>query len=95
MDLEKFLTEIVRLPGVPGYERGVNQYVKEAFRPYADEVTVDAMYNVIARVGSAGPRVMISAHQDEIGLAVTEIEQDGCLRFTRNGGVDPRILPGM
>ena len=95
LDLQKFLTEITALPGTPGYERGVNGYIAKAFVPLADEVTVDRLYNVIARVGSTGPRVMVDAHQDEIGLLVSDIEEDGCLRMDRNGGVDPRILPGM
>lgn len=95
MELEKFLTEITAIPGVPGYEKDVGDYVAREFGKYADEIRRDAMENVIARVGSGGPKVMISAHQDEIGLMVTKIEDDGCLRVTRNGGVDPRILPGM
>jgi len=95
MDLEKFLKEVTRLPGVPGYEGGVNGYIAETFRPLVDEVTTDALENVIARMGDKGIKVMISAHQDEIGLMVTKIEDDGCIRFWRNGGVDPRILPGM
>ena len=28
-------------------------------------------------------------------MVVTKIEDDGCLRVFKNGGVDPRILPGM
>ena len=53
------------------------------------------MQNVIARVGSEGSKVIICAHQDEIGLVVTNIDDDGAIRFYRNGGVDPRILPGL
>jgi len=36
----------------------------------------------------------LAAHMDAIGLMVTSI-QDGLLRFTEVGGVDPRILPGL
>lgn len=95
MDIEKFLERATALPGEPGYEAGVGGYLAEQFAPLADEVSVDPLQNVIARVGKGGPRVLICAHQDEIGLVVTRIEEDGCLRVTRNGGVDPRILPGM
>ncbi len=93
MDIEKFLSEATKLPGTPGFEAGVNKYIAEAIRPFADDVRIDNMQNVIATKAGEGPVVMISAHQDEIGLAVTKIEDDGCLRFTENGGVDPRILP--
>lgn len=95
MDLEKFIREATRKPGVSGYEFGVGGYIAEQFKPLVDSVEMDAMQNVIARVGSEGPKVMISAHQDEIGMVVTKIEDDGSIRLHRNGGVDPRILPGL
>jgi len=95
VDLEKFIREVTRKPGVSGYEAESGAYIAEQFRPLVDSVEVDVMQNVIARVGTEGPRVMISAHQDEIGLVVTMIEDDGSVRFHRNGGVDPRILPGL
>ena len=95
MDLEKFLTEAAKIPGVSGNEAKIGAWLAEAFRPFADEVTVDRMQNVIAKMGTKGPKVLIAAHQDEIGLVVTNIDADGAVRFYRNGGVDPRILPGM
>ena len=68
MDLEKFIREVTRKPGVSGYEAESGAYIAEQFRPLVDSVEVDVMQNVIARVGTEGPRVMISAHQDEIGV---------------------------
>lgn len=95
MNLERFLREATRIPGVSGNEERIGAWLAEQFRPLADEVSVDRMQNVIARVGSQGPKVIICAHQDEIGLVVTRIDDDGAIRFYRNGGVDPRILPGL
>lgn len=93
MEFYDFMKQASSLPGEPGYEAGVNGFFADCFRPFADEVWTDAMENMIARRGDRGPKIMISAHQDEVGLLVTKIEDDGCLRFTRNGGVDPRIMP--
>lgn len=42
----------------------------------------------------ARPRVMLSAHMDEVGLLATYLEEDGMVRFTCVGGIDPRVLPG-
>lgn len=94
MEFYDFMKQASSLPGEPGYEAGVNGFFAECFRPLADEVWTDTLENMIARRGDKGPKIMISAHQDEVGLLVTRIEDDGCLRFTRNGGVDPRIMPG-
>lgn len=88
-----FLREVARTPGLPGHERAVAAFIAEAFAPLADEVSIDPMNNVTARCGSGGPRILVAAHLDEIGLIVRGIEDDGSLRVTGNGGVDPRILP--
>lgn len=95
MRTEDFLREVCDLPGLTGHEGPVAEYIAAAFRPYADEVWVDKLNNVIARVKGDGPKVLFAAHLDEIGLMVVKIEEDGALRMGNVGGVDPRILPGM
>lgn len=93
-DLSGFLGEITALRGISGDEAPVAKRIADAFAPLCDEVSIDAMQSVTARIGKAGPRVLITAHLDEIGLIATVIEDDGAVRFSRVGGVDPRILPG-
>ena len=93
MDVKKLLADVTALPGVSGHEAQVSAYFAEQFRPLVDEVTVDAMYSVIAHKKGNGPRIMLCAHLDEIALMVTHIEDDGSLRLGNVGGVDPRILP--
>lgn len=93
MDVQKILTEASAKVGPSGQEMEVAEYFAEQFRPFVDEVTVDAMFNVIAHKKGTGPRVALFAHMDEIGLMVIAIEEDGSLRLGNVGGVDPRILP--
>ena len=95
MDLKTFLSEATTIGGTPGYERPVAEYIAGAFEPLCDEVTVDLLYNVVAKLGKTGPRFIICAHLDEIGMMVSKIEKDGSLRLQSVGGVDPRVLPGM
>ena len=95
MQLEGFLRTACALPGLSGNELAVAEHVAAAFRPYADEVKIDRLNNVIAHVKGEGPKVVFCAHIDEIGLMVVKIEEDGTLRMGNVGGVDPRILPGM
>lgn len=94
IDLTAFLGGLTGLRGITGDEALVAATIRDAFSPFCDSVSVDAMSNVIARVGTSGPRVMITAHLDEIGLLATNIEEDGAIRIGCVGGVDPRILPG-
>lgn len=95
MHIEDFLREITAIRGLSGDEALVSAFVRDTFAPLCDEVTVDKMNNVIARKKGRGPKVMFSAHIDEIGMMVVDIEKDGCLRLGNVGGVDPRILPGQ
>ena len=95
MQADDFLRDVTAMRGLSGDEGEVSAFVADAFRPYCDEVTIDAMNNVIARKKGTGPKVMFCAHLDEIGLMVVSIEEDGSLRLGQVGGVDPRILPGQ
>ena len=95
MKAEAFLREVTAIPGVTGNERAAAEYIAEAFRPFSDEVTITPLNCVVARQKGDGPKVEICAHLDEIGMMVSKIEEDGCLRLQSVGGVDPRVLPGM
>ncbi len=93
LDLLKRLCET---PGIPGYEERIREIVIPELREGCDEVSTDALGNVIGlkRGGTAGPRrkVMIAAHMDEIGFMVSHISHDGFLRLQPLGGFDPRAL---
>ena len=88
------------LPGVPGQEDAVRDFVLAELDGLADEVRVDALGNVIAsRTGTGagtgeGPRerVMVSAHMDEIGFLVRYVDEKGYLRLQNLGGFDTRNL---
>lgn len=83
------------LSGPSGFEQRVAKKATELLRPLMDEVWTDRLGSVIAvrRCGKPNARkVLLDAHLDEIGLIVTGIEE-GFLRFSTIGGVDPRMLP--
>lgn len=85
------------LDGVSGREDEVREYILERVMPFADEIQTDAMGNLmVLKKGAAKPkqRVMLAAHMDEVGLIITEITEDGYLRFDAVGGIDRRVLIG-
>ena len=96
MDYMQFLSEITRVPGTSGYEAPVAGAFARAFAPYCDEVRIDAMNSVIAvqRGGGRGPKVMLCAHIDEVGLMTLSVEDDGSVRFL-SLGVAAQMLPGQ
>jgi endoglucanase len=82
---------------VSGAEQEVRQLLKERLAAYVDELGTDALGNLIClkrgRSGRGRPRIMLSAHQDEVGLIISKIEANGLLRFRPVGAVDARVLP--
>lgn len=87
------LTELCETPGAPGREERIREVVRRELAPAADELEVDPLGTVIARrAGRGGPRLMLSAHMDEIGFMVTHVEEAGFLRLLPLGGHDPKTL---
>lgn len=86
------LSKLCSLPGVPGYESAIRNYLKEQLRPWADELETDAMGNLIARHKGGEKKLMLSAHIDEIGFMVQHIDDEGFIRFVPLGGFDPKTL---
>ncbi len=89
----ELLKKICETPGAPGFEKRIRELVIREVRPLVDEVSVDAMGNVIAvKKGKESKRVMVAAHMDEISFIVTHIDDDGFLRIHTLGGFDPKTL---
>ena len=85
------------LSGVSGREEEIRDYILERVMPYADEILTDPMGNLMVfKKGDCTPskRIMLAAHMDEVGLIVTDITDEGFLRFSNVGGIDRRVLPG-
>lgn len=80
--------------GPSGFEGEVRDLIRSAIRPLVDQVETDVLGSLICKKGTdkAGPRVLLDAHMDEVGLMVVDIEESGLLKFRTLGGIDPRVL---
>ncbi len=68
-DVVEFLREIIAIPSPSGGEGAVVQRVGEELKKLGmDEVRVDAMGSVVARVGSGPVQIMMDAHVDTVGI---------------------------
>ncbi|GAC1392809.1 MAG: M42 family metallopeptidase [Ktedonobacteraceae bacterium] len=89
------LRHMIASPSPSGFEQPVQQVIREEIKAYTDEMRTDVHGNVIAALNPGGqPRVMLTAHCDEIGFLVRHIDSDGFLYFAPIGGFDPSTLPG-
>lgn len=94
--METLIQKLVEAYGPSGFEGQMRELIRPEIEPLADEISVDAMGNLIAlkKGDGSGLRVMVAAHMDEIGVMVTHITKEGFLQFTNIGGVFPHTLMG-
>ena len=93
--MKDLIKKLVEAWGPSGYEHQVRELIRTEVAPYADEITVDPLGNLICRVGSGGKKIMIAAHMDEIGLMATYVEKTtGYVRFSSIGGLMNTALLG-
>lgn len=89
--LLKLLTEA---SGVSGNEKEVRNLIVSQIKDYVDNIKIDKLGNIIAykKGKKASKTVMVTAHMDEVGLLVKDIDSSGLLKFMTVGGIDKRIL---
>ncbi len=88
-DIE-FLKIISEIDGVSGHEKEVREFMKKEFLKSVPEenLSYDRLGSIIARKDGlkGGPKILITGHMDEIGMIVTQITDDGFLKFQTIGG---------
>ena len=82
--------ELTSLNAPSGFEDDVREFLKN--RVSADEVYIDSIGNLICHKKGNGKKVMVCAHMDEVGLIITEITDEGFLRFSTLGGIETTVL---
>lgn len=87
MDPLKLLEELVAIPGPPGQEDAVRVALERHLDRLGFKHRTDAKGNLM--VGSEEPRIVVTAHMDEIAMIVRRIEPDGSLDVGPLGGLFP------
>lgn len=92
--LKEILFKVLQTPSPSGSEEQVNNLFASFISPYVDSVSTDIFGNCIAHKTGNGPKVLIMAHADEVGLMIHYIDDNGFLYFKEIGGIDTNLLPG-
>lgn len=90
-----FLKELTEASGVSGNEKEVRDLIIHSLEGYVDDIKTDRIGNLIVYkkgLNPTGKRLMITAHMDEVGLLIKDIDSSGLLKFLAVGGIDKRIL---
>lgn len=82
--------ELASLNAPSGFEDSVRNFIRE--KVSVDEIYTDSIGNLICHKKGNGKKVMVCAHMDEVGLIITEITDNGFLRFSTLGGIETAVL---
>lgn len=82
------LKELSEADGIAGCEKEVSRVMKKYMEDCTDEIEYDNLGSIIGiKKGSEnGPKIMISAHMDEVGFLVKGITSDGFIKLLAIGG---------
>lgn len=92
LELLKNLTE---LDAVPGREHQTRDFVRDKLDGLVD-FDKDGLGSLICTLQgeSDSPRIMVPAHLDEVGFAVKDVDNTGCIKFAPLGGWLDQVLLG-
>ena len=96
MTVVDILKQLSDIPGPSGREESVRGAVVSLIDGYC-ECRTDPLGNLlVSKKGKerANHNIQLSAHMDEVGFIITQIEENGLLRFETVGGIDSRVILG-
>ena len=88
-ELLALLSELVTRQSPPGEEREMEAVMLREFEATGVEVWQDDATNVYAHLPGSGPKTMVCAHKDDLGMAITRVDEDGRLGVENCGGLRP------
>lgn len=88
----ELLKKLTQTDSVSGSEQAIRDVIAEAMAPYADEISEDALGNLICHKKGSGKCRAIVAHMDEIGVIAAVIDDKGFIRFAPVGGLEVNEL---
>ncbi|RLE72288.1 MAG: M42 family peptidase [Thermoprotei archaeon] len=88
------LRQLCSAPGPPGFEDKVAELIISELDRLGFEYEADSIGNLYVELGGGRPLTLLSAHMDEIGFMVTHVTDEGFLKVTNLGGVNPGTAIG-
>jgi putative aminopeptidase FrvX len=91
-ELFETISQLVMCHSPSGVEYEIDELLKARFEQAGVDARMDASGNLVAKVaGRGGGALAITAHKDEIGAIVTELQDGGRVRVRKLGGSFPWV----
>ncbi len=95
--MEETILRLCSLFGPSGYEDEVRAFLRAQAEPYADKLLQDNNGSLLVlKKGRTETRqtVLLSAHMDEVGVIIRDVNERGFLKFAFIGDIDRRAAIG-
>jgi glutamyl aminopeptidase len=102
-DTINLIKKLTLASGLPGYEQDITKILQEELKGLPGTSSVDRIGNALWTLEDTMsdnqvntpdmPRILLAAHQDEIGFMVSDILPTGFIRIYNLGGWNPVTLP--
>jgi endoglucanase len=95
--IELLLKKLSEAFGPSGFESDVRKIMNEELTKYCPNIYTDGLGSLIAELNEAskGPKIMVTAHMDEVGLLVKYVDDRGYVKFQQLGGWLDQALIGQ
>jgi endoglucanase len=96
--LKETFIELVTVDSPSGFEEPMIKHFKKTLAPHIDEVWETPRGNVVGvqrGTDPEAPKVALTAHMDQVGFVVFNIEPRGFIRFRKVGGASNRAILGQ
>ncbi|MDN6162353.1 MAG: M42 family metallopeptidase, partial [Atopostipes sp.] len=91
---QQMLMDLVSARGVPGNEEEVREVFTKYAKENADKIYQDGLGSIIAEKEGPkdSPKIMFAGHLDEVGFMVSQITDEGFIKFQTLGGWWNQVL---
>ncbi|MGB3340582.1 MAG: M42 family metallopeptidase [bacterium] len=84
--------ELSEFIGVSGGEKRIKAFIRSKIEQDVEDIVEDPYGNLIVRKGELKkPRILLTAHMDEVGFMIIGIEKTGLLKFSTIG-ILPQVI---
>ncbi|ANQ53321.1 aminopeptidase [Thermosipho sp. 1063] len=91
--MKELIKKLTETHSPSGREEKIRKVILSELEGYIDGYKVDKLGNLIVwKNGSSGKKILLDAHMDEIGVVVTNIDDNGFLKIDMVGGVSPYTI---
>ncbi|MBO8160967.1 MAG: M42 family metallopeptidase [Thermosipho sp. (in: Bacteria)] len=91
--MKELIKKLTEVSSPSGREDVIREVILQELKDHIDGYKVDKLGNLIVwKNGQTDKKILLDAHMDEIGVVVTNIDDNGFLRIDMVGGVSPYTI---